>query len=164
MNLIVAVDENWGIGNNGELLVHNPKDLKNFKSKTLGNVIIMGRKTLESLPGGRPLNGRINIVLTKNLSYRREDTIICHSMEQLQQVLKNFTEDHEVYVIGGGSIYQQLLPYCDTAYITKIKASFPADTTFPNLDADPNWTAAETSDVQEYQDISYYFVTYKRKK
>ena len=112
MNLILAADENWAIGNKGDLLCHLSGDLKYFKKTTTGNTVIMGRKTLESLPGKKGLPGRKNVVLTtdENFSADGVDTV-CHSIEELMQVLK---DDDNAFVIGGAKVYEQLLPLCDT--------------------------------------------------
>ena len=162
MNLIVAVDKNWAIGNNNELLVSIPDDMKFFREHTTGNVIIMGKKTLESFPGKRPLKNRVNIVITKNQNYKVDGVIVVHSIEEAVEKAKGYNED--VYVIGGGSIYKQMLPYCDTAYVTYIDHQYAADTFIPNLDEmTDQWELAEESDENTYFDLEYYFRTYKRK-
>lgn len=162
MNLIVAVDKNWAIGNNNELLVSIPDDMKFFREHTTGNVIIMGKKTLESFPGKRPLKNRVNIVITKNQNYKVDGAIVVHSIEEAVEKAKGYNED--VYVIGGGSIYKQMLPYCDTVYVTYIDHQYAADTFIPNLDEmTDQWKLAEESDENTYFDLEYYFRTYKRK-
>ena len=118
MNLIVAVDNNWAIGKNNGLLVRIPEDQKFFRQTTTNHVVVMGRKTLESFPNKIPLPNRVNIVLTKNLDYQAKDAVIVHSVEELFEVLKDY-KDREIFVIGGQSIYEQLLPYCDVAHVTK---------------------------------------------
>ena len=118
MNLIVAVDENWGIGKDNELLCRISADMKNFRAVTMGHVLVLGRKTLESFPGKKPLPKRTHIVLTANKAYEAEGVILCHSLEELPAVLADY-EDDDIFVIGGGSIYEQLLPQCKKAYITK---------------------------------------------
>lgn len=162
MKLIVAVDKNWAIGNKNKLLISIPADMKNFRTKTTGNVIIMGRKTLESFPQSQPLANRVNIVLTKNENYQVKGATVVHSVEELQEELKQYTEE-EIYVIGGESIYRQLLPLCDEAIVTKIDEAYEADTYFPNLDAMDEWEMAEESEEQTYFDVCYTFATYKRK-
>lgn len=162
MNLIVAVDKNWAIGNKNKLLISIPADMKNFRSLTTGNVIIMGRKTLESFPQNQPLKNRVNIVLTKNEKYQVNGATVVHSVEELQVELKQYTEE-EIYVIGGESIYRQLLPMCDTAIVTKIDEAYEADTYFPNLDELADWEITEESEEQTYFDVCYTFTTYKRK-
>ena len=112
MNLIVAVDSNWAIGKENKLLVSIPQDMKFFRETTKGKVVAMGRKTLESFPGGQPLKNRVNVVLTTDKNYKVKDTVIVHSVEEMVEELKKYNSE-DVYVIGGESIYRQLLPYCD---------------------------------------------------
>lgn len=162
MNLIVAADANWGIGKDNKLLVSIPADMKFFRTTTTGNVVIMGRKTLESFPGGFPLKNRVNIVLTRDKNYRVKDAIVVHSVEEALEEVKKYKED--VYVIGGDSIYKQMLPYCDKAHVTKIDFAYEADTFFPNLDEDKEWKVTERSEEQTYFDIEYEFRTYERVK
>lgn len=161
MNLIVAVDENWGIGRNNKLLVSIPSDMKFFRSETSGKVVVMGRKTLESFPNGLPLKNRTNIVLTQDPDYRVKDAIIVHGIEELLEELKKYPED-EIYVIGGGKVYRELLPYCDVAHVTKINFAFEADTYFPNLDQMEEWEITASSEEQTYFDLEYSFVKYER--
>lgn len=162
MNLIVAADSNWGIGKDNKLLVSIPADMKFFRTTTTGKVVIMGRKTLESFPGGLPLKHRVNIVITKNKDYKAKDAIVVHSVEEaLKEAEKYHTED--VYVIGGDSIYKQMLPYCSRAYVTKIDFAYQADTYFPNLDESGEWEITGRSEEQTYFDIEYEFLTYERK-
>lgn len=163
MNLIVAVDKNWAIGNKNKLLVSIPNDMKNFRKTTTGNVIVMGRKTLESFPQGQPLGNRVNIVLTTNADYRVNGAAVVTSIEEMLDTLKQY-EDKEIYVIGGESIYRQLLPYCDRAVVTKIDEAYEADTYFPNLDEMEEWKLTEESEEQTYFDICYTFTTYERVK
>ncbi len=160
---IAAADKNWGIGNKGKLLVSIPADMRFFKETTTGHAVVMGRKTLESLPGGRPLRDRTNIVLTKNPSYECKGALIVHDTDELKAVLDE--GDYEnVYVIGGGSIYRELLPLCDEAYITRIDYSYEADTFFPDLDSDPEWELFSEGEEETYYDLVYYFNVYKRVK
>lgn len=160
MNIIVAVDSNWGIGYKGNLLCKNPIDMKFFKEKTTGNVVIMGRKTLESFKNAKPLPNRINIVLTRNKT-NIEGCIVVNSVENLLKEIERYEKD-TLFVIGGGEIYKQLLPYCDKAYVTKMKNTFEADTYFPNLDNDSNWEVNEISGNLTYEDLEFNFYTYKR--
>lgn len=118
MNIIAAVDKNWAIGKNNELLVRIPMDQKFFRETTTGKVVVMGRKTLESFPNGLPLKNRTNIVLTHNPAYQVKDAIVVHSMEELHRELEKY-DTNDVYVIGGQKIYEQLLDECDVAHITK---------------------------------------------
>lgn len=162
MNAIAAVDANWAIGNKNRLLTSIPADMKFFREKTMGHVVVMGRKTLESFPNGLPLKNRINIVLTANRSYKVKDAIIVHTKEELLEELKKY-DSNELYVIGGGSIYEMLIPYCDTAYITKIDHVYAADTYFPNLDQMNDWEMTEVSEEQTCFDLEYVFAKYERK-
>ena len=163
MNVIVAADKNWGIGKNNQLLVSIPADMKMFREETSGKVVVMGRKTLESFPNGLPLKNRTNIVITKNKDYDAKGAIVVHSIEEaLEEIKKYPTED--VYCIGGDSIYEQMLPYCDTAYVTYVDYEYAADTFIPNLDEMPDeWEMVEESEENTYFDLEYYFRTYKRK-
>ena len=159
MNLIVNADKNWGIGKNNELLVHIPNDMKMFRQMTTGKVVVMGRKTLESFPNGLPLKNRVNIVLTKNQNYQVKGAIIVHSVEEVLEELKKY-DSEDVYVIGGEQIYRQMLPYCDTAHMTKIDHAYEADAYFPNLDEMPEWKLVKESEEETYFDIEYQFVVY----
>lgn len=162
MKAIVAVDLNWGIGCNGQLLKPIPEDLKFFKNMTLGKVVVMGRETFESLPGKKPLKDRKNIVLTRNENFHREDLTVCRSLEQLFNELAKYpTED--VFVIGGAEVYAQLLPYCTEAYVTKIEDTFVADKYFPNLDQMENWQMETISDLKVFGDTNYRFTKYVNK-
>lgn len=163
MNLIVAVDENWGIGKDNKLLVRIPADMKFFRETTTGKVVVMGRKTLESFPGGLPLKNRTNIVLTHNSSYQAKGAVLVHSEEELMRELENYPSE-DVYVIGGESIYRQLLPYCDTAHVTKIGYAYEADSYFPNLDELDQWEETAASEEQTYFDLEYQFVKYEKKQ
>ena len=162
MNIIVAADQNWAIGKDNKLLISIPADMKFFRTTTTGKVVVMGRKTLESFPGGQPLKKRTNIVLTRDKNYKVKDAIVVHSIEEVLEELKKY-DSEDVYVIGGDSIYSQVLPYCDTAHVTKIDFAYEADSWFPNLDEDPEWKIAEESEEQTYFDLEYTFVKYVRK-
>ena len=161
MNLIVAVDKNWAIGNDNKLLVSIPQDMKFFRETTMGKVVVMGRKTLESFPGGQPLKKRTNIVLTRDKNYQVKDSIVVNTVDELLQELKKYDEE-EIYVIGGESIYRQMLPYCKVAHVTKINHAYEADTYFPNLDEKDEWVVTGVSDEQTYFDLEYEFVRYER--
>nr|WP_294529467.1 dihydrofolate reductase [uncultured Blautia sp.] len=163
MKMIVAVDKNWGIGKNNNLLVSIPADMKMFRQETSGKVVVMGRKTLESFPGGQPLKNRTNIVLTGNLNYQVKGAIVVHSLEELLEEVKKYPED-QVYCIGGDSVYKMLLPYCDTAQVTKIDFAYEADRYFPNLDEMSEWQAVAESEEQTYFDLEYRFVRYEKRK
>lgn len=164
MNLIAATDQNWAIGNNNALLISIPQDMRFFRETTSGKVVVMGRKTLESFPGGNPLKNRINIVLTSNPDYYREGVIVIHSPGELPGILQDLQDynSDDVFVIGGGSIYSLLLPMCDTAYITKIEKTFEADTFFPDLDQLEDWQITEQSEIFEHEGVRYSFVTYRK--
>ena len=163
MNVIAAVDENWAIGNRNELLVRIPADHRFFREETTGKVVILGRKTLQTFPGGLPLKNRENLILSENENFKVKDAEVFNSIEELLERLKDYdTED--VYVIGGESVYRQLLPYCDTAHITKIDRAYEADAFFPNLEEDPEWELTGESDEPVYFDITYHFKKYERRK
>lgn len=159
MNLIVAVDQNWGIGCRNHLLARIPADLKRFRALTSGHPVLLGRKTLETFPGGRPLPGRRNLILSAAPGYAVEGAEVYSSLEA---ALKAAPQD--TFVIGGESVYRALLPFCDTAYVTKIMASFPADALFPNLDKEPDWEPVQTEAIMEYGDLQFQYVTYQKVK
>ena len=163
MNLIAAVDENWAIGKNNQLLVSIPADMKFFRTTTTGKVVVMGRKTLESFPNGLPLKNRTNIVLTHDKSYKVKDAIIVYSMDELWEELKKYDSD-DIYVIGGESIYRQLVDACDVAHITKIDFAYDADAYFPNLDEQTDWELTADSEEQTYFDLIYHFLKYEKVK
>ncbi len=161
MNLIVAVDKNWAIGLGNKLLVSIPADMKFFRQTTTGKVVVMGRKTLESFPGGQPLKNRTNIVITRDPNYKVKDGIVVSNIEEALEELKNYREE-DIFVIGGESIYRQMLPYCKTAFVTKIDHSYDADTFFPNLDETEDWRLTGISEEQTYFDLEYVFARYER--
>lgn len=160
MDLIVAVDNNWAIGNKGDLLVSIPEDHKFFRNTTMGGVVILGRKTLAGFPNGLPLAGRENIILSANPQYSVRGGIIAHSKEELFDILKEYKE-RQIFVIGGGSIYEMLLPYCKYAHVTKINYSYDADTFFPDLDRLDNWKIVADSDEHTYFNLEFYFYKYE---
>lgn len=162
MNIIAAVDSNWAIGYQGSLLVRIPSDQRLFREITEGNVVVMGRKTLESFPQKQPLKKRVNIVLSRDKGYNVKGADVVHSIEALMDELKKY-DSSSIYVIGGGSVYEQLLPYCDIAYITKIDYAYQADTYFPNLDKMPDWRLTAYCEEQTYFDLEYYFLKYEKK-
>ena len=161
MKLIASADKNWGIGFKNKLLVSIPTDMKFFRQTTTGKIVVMGRKTLESFPNGLPLKNRTNIVLTGNKDYRVKDAVIVHTLEELQEELKRYQSD-DIYVIGGERLYRQLLPLCDTAYITRIDHAFQADTFLPNLDELEEWTMTEEGEEQTCFDLEFRFTKYER--
>jgi dihydrofolate reductase len=161
MNLIVAVDKNWAIGLNNKLLISIPADMRFFRDETSNKVVIMGRKTLETFPGGQPLKNRTNIIITRDKDFTVKDAIVVHSVEEaLAEADKYKSED--VYVIGGATIYEQMLPYCNVAHVTKIDFAYEADTYFPNLDLLPEWKITQESEEQTYYDLEYAFYKYEK--
>ena len=162
MNLFVSVTQNWGIGCENKLLFHVSHDLIRFKEITTDNVVVMGHNTLKSLPGGRPLKNRTNIVLSRDTSLTIPGVIIYNSIGQLLEGLKNYNPE-DVFVIGGEAIYTALLPYCKKAYITKFRATPKADTFLPNIDEMPDWVLAEESEEYEHEGLVYTFCLYERK-
>lgn len=163
MNLIVAVDANWAIGNKDKLLISIPNDHKHFREETTGKVVVLGRKTLQTFPQGLPLKNRTNIILSRDPRYTVKDATVVHSVEELLEELKQYDSD-DVYIIGGESVYRQMLPYCETAHVTKIDHAYQADTYFPDLDRDDEWEITADGDELTYFDIPYRFVKYERKK
>ncbi len=162
MNIIVAVDKNWAIGYQNQLLVSIPADMRFFRDETMGKVVIMGKNTLESFPGGLPLKKRVNIVIALEQDYKVKDAIVVNSIEDALKAAESYRSE-DVYVIGGASIYRQLLPYCDIAHITKIDYAYLADTYFPDLDEMQDWILAEETEEQTYYDLTYTFCRYERK-
>lgn len=159
MKAIVNVDNNWGIGIGDKLLNHIPADMKFFKEKTTGNVVVMGRSTFMTFPGPRALPNRVNIVLTKDESWSAPDVITVHSLDELFEQLQRYDTD-TVYVIGGSIVYEQLLPYCDTVYVTKVDSSKEADKFFPNLDEAEGWKLDYEGEEAEHNGVKFRFTTY----
>ena len=160
ISAIVAVDNNWGIGYNGDLLEHIPEDLKYFKALTTGHVVVMGRKTWDSLPK-KPLPNRINYVITKEAKSSNEE-VAYFDMNCIKMMMQK-QNDYEYFIIGGGSIYNQLLPFCDRVYVTKIyKDHDNVDTYFPNLDKSEEWAPAACGQLLTYNDLTYQFWQYDR--
>lgn len=163
MNLIVNVDSNWAIGYRGKLLVSIPEDMKFFCSETTGKVVVLGRKTLDTFPGGQPLKNRTNIILTRNPNYQVKGAIICHSVEEVLEELKKYNSE-DVYIIGGDSIYKEFLPYCDVAHVTRTDHVYDADAWFPNLEEDPAWVLTGESEEKTYFDLEFRFCRYERRE
>ena len=161
MKMILAADSEWGIGKDGALLCHIPEDLQYFKEHTLGKTIVMGRVTLESLPGGKGLPGRRNIVLTRDESFFAENAETVSSENELWSALTG-TPTEDVYIVGGAKVYEEFLPFCDTVYVTKIYEKFGADRFFKNLDEDDDFETEAKSDVKEFEGIKYQFFEYRR--
>lgn len=162
MNIIVAVDKNWAIGYQNKLLNSIPEDMKFFRETTTGKVVVMGRKTLESFPNGRPLKNRVNIVITNQKDYEVPGAVVLHSVEEALEYVKQYNSD-DVYVIGGASIYEQMLPYCDVAHVTVMDYAYQADTWFQNLDQMDDFVVAADSEEKTYFDLEYCFKMYVRK-
>lgn len=163
MNLIAAADKNNAIGKNGGLLYKIPADMKFFRETTTGKTVVMGRKTLESFPGGNPLKNRVNIVLTRNDDYRKDGVVICNDISELEKEIKKY-DTNDIFVIGGEEIYKLLLPLCDRAYITRIDGEADADAFLPDLDGSDDWKIISQSETLTDNDVNFRFVTYERVK
>lgn len=157
MRAIVAVSRSWGIGKDGQLLFRISADLQRFKALTTGHTVVMGRKTLESLPGGRGLPNRRNLVLTQRENFAPERAEVVHSLEEAVALAGD-----EAFVIGGQEVYALLLPYCSRVYVTKVFADAPADAFFPNLEEDPQWKLISASEALEENGLKFQYVEYKR--
>ena len=161
LSAIVAVCDDWGIGLDGGMVVENREDMRHFVACTTGHPVIMGRKTLESFPGGRPLKNRRNVVLTRDASFSPEGVEVAHSAEG---ALAAVADEDEAWVIGGGQVYELLLPHCQRAVVTRNHCVRPCDTRFPDLDADPAWEVAEVRDGGVTPEgVPFDFVTYERR-
>lgn len=161
MNAIVAVDQNWAIGNEGRLLFSIPEDMEFFREKTSNKVVVMGRTTLESFPNGRPLKNRVNIVLSRRMDYAPEGVITVHDLEGLRRELAPYKES-DIFVIGGGMVYRLLLDWCDRVYVTHIEtAARAADTSFPKLTG-LGFHLTEESERKQSGDLYYRFCVYER--
>lgn len=163
MNLIVAVDKNWGIGSQNKLLVTIPEDMKFFRTETSGKVVVLGRKTLETFPNGQPLVNRTNIILSRNPNYKVKGAIVLHSVEEVLEELKKYSEE-EIYIIGGDSIYKAFLPYCKVAHVTRIDHAYDADAFFPNIDEMPEWKLTGESEEKTYFDLEFKFCRYEKQE
>ena len=163
---IVCISENWGIGRNNNLIFNLKQDMKFFTKMTTDNIVVMGERTLLSLPGGKPLKNRTNLVLCPE-GHEYEGCLCFHSLDALLDYIKIRTAiaDRDIYVIGGGMMYRSMLPYCEEIFVTKVKEYVPdAQVFFPNLDADPNFEIVNTSDTLEEDGKLFNFVTYKKVK
>lgn len=158
MKAIVAVDKNWGIGKNNDLLFSIPEDMKFFRKTTSGKVVVMGANTLRSFPGGNPLKNRINVVLSTTIE--RDDCVVVDSLEKLLVEIKKYPKD-EVYLIGGARLYKTLLPYCEEALITKVNADGGADVFFENVDTLDGWQLVDESPAINDNGYEIKFTTYK---
>ena len=159
MNIIVAVDDNWGIGKNNSLLFRLPQDLAHFKQITTGNIVVMGSNTLKSLPKARPLPDRINIVLWPD-GEDVDGAIVGRSLEELFEKLGKFQTDN-IFIIGGAMLYKTMLPYCEKAYVTKVFANGEATLYFENLDINPDWTIDSREDTVEDNGYTIQYYIYK---
>ena len=160
MNIIAAADIGWGIGKGGDLLYHISEDMRFFKEKTMGKIVVMGRATLESLPGGKPLPKRRNIILSRTLA-SVDGAEVCKSPEEVSELLSG-EKSEDVFVIGGESVYRDMLPYCDIAYITCVQAKSEADRYLVNFDELDGWEIVRRSPMYANNGICFKFVTYKR--
>lgn len=159
LKLIASVDRNWGLGLGQELLFHIPEDMQWFRGHTMGKTVILGRKTLESFPGGGPLKGRKHLLLSRKSETKYENVFTCQTPEN---VLQCAAQEEEVWVIGGEQIYQLFLPYCEEAFVTKVDAVRPADKFLENLDASPDWRLIEQSPWRESEGLRFCFCVYQR--
>jgi len=158
MELIVAVYDDWGIGCCGTQPVAISADRKFFRETTRGAMVIVGRRTLADFPGGKPLPGRVNVVLSRQVK-ELPGVTVCGSPEEAARLAQSA---RRAFVIGGGSVYRQMLPMCDRAYVTKVHAQPKSDTWFPNLDQDPRWTLREILQSGEENGISYEMCLYEK--
>lgn len=164
MNIILAADRNWAIGKDNDLLIHLPGDLKYFKKMTTGKTVIMGRKTLESLPDGKPLPNRRNIILTRADDFQVSGAEVLNSIEDVLHLIKSGDlKSDEAFVIGGADIYKQMMPHCDKFYITKIDAELPADRYFVDLDQVDGLEITWSGPIEEYKGTKYQYVLYERR-
>lgn len=160
LNAIVAVCDDWGIGLDGGMVVENRGDMRHFVECTTGHAVLMGRRTLESFPGGRPLRNRRNVVLTRDPSFSREGVEVVHTLEG---ALAAVSEEEEAWVIGGGEVYRQLLPRCTRVVVTRNHCVRAVDTHFPDLDEDPSWKVEEVrAGGVTPEGVPFDFVTYVR--
>jgi len=158
MNIIVAVDQNWAIGRDGDQLAYIPADLRRFKALTTGRAVVVGRKTLATFPGGRPLKGRRNLVLSRDPGFAPEGAEVYRDLDSLLACAPG-----DACVVGGSSVYRALLGRCDTAWVTVLHTAFPADCWFPDLDGDPAWALSAVSPPMEHQGLAFHYATYRRK-
>lgn len=174
LKMIVAVTQDWGIGANGGMLCSLPEDMAFFRTQTRGAVVIMGRATLDSFPGGRPLKGRVNIVLTRDAAFEREGVVVAHTVAEALSAAANAVVEKiaggccapEVYVIGGEQVYRQLLPWCTMAWVTKMETQMPADRFFPDLDKEEGWHTDGVGEemASEKNGVKYRFCRYVNEK
>ena len=157
---IVHADKEWGIGKGNDMMFSLPKDMKFFRETTMGHTVVMGGKTLRSFPNQKPLKNRVNIVLTRGQVC--DECVIVRSYEELKTAMKN-REDEDIFVIGGGEIYKELLPYCHGAYVTKVDAVGGAEVFFPNLDEHPDFVCVEEGEPMDDNGLTIRFTKYENK-
>jgi dihydrofolate reductase len=158
MNVIVAADEAWAIGKDGDQLCYIPADLKRFQALTTGHPVLVGRKTLATFPGGRPLKNRRNLILSRDPNFAPQGGEVYASLEE---ALAQAPAD--TFVIGGEEIYRQTQPLWTRAYVTKLHTTFPADRFFPDLDRDESWQVVSTEGPFSHEGLTYSYVIYERK-
>lgn len=162
MKMIVCVSENFGIGNKGDLLFSLPPDMKFFRETTLGKVVVMGRGTLDSFPGGRALKNRTNVVLTRDKNFERENTEVFNTKQDILDFVSQFDSD-DVYIIGGAQIYELFRDVCDEALVTKVYKTVPCDAFFFDIDKDPDWVLADCGEKLNHEGTEFSFCRYNRK-
>lgn len=163
MIAIAAVSENWGLGKDNDLLFHISADMKRFRALTSGGTVIMGRKTLDSMPGGKALPGRRNIVITRDRNFKRENVEVAHSVEEAAAMVAQ-EDPNKVWVIGGGEIYKAMLPYCSKCCITHVHAAPECDVFFPDLSKLDNWKILQREEEQTEGDLTFRFVDYSNEE
>ena len=159
MKAIVAVDKKWGIGKKNDLLFSLPEDMKYFREKTSGKVVVMGSNTLKSFPNGKPLKNRTNIVLFPG-GEKRDDCIVVQSLDELSEELKKYPAD-DVFIIGGAMFYRTMLPYCSEVLVTKVEADGGAEVFYENLDEKPEWKCVSVSEPLETNGYTIRFTVYR---
>ena len=161
MKMIVCVSENFGIGNNGDLLFSLSPDMKFFRETTLGKVVVMGRGTLDSFPGGKALKNRTNVVITRDKNFAREDVVSFNSKDDVLEYVSQFDSD-DVYIIGGAQIYELFRDACDEALVTKVYKTVPCDAYFFDIDKDPCWKLVQEGEKLIHEDLEFAFCKYAR--
>lgn len=161
MNLLVCVDKNYGIGYNNRLLFSIPDDMKFFKEKTIGKIVVMGKNTFLSLPFQKPLANRTNIILSTEFETKDTNCIVCNNIPELFKQLENY-DTNDVFIIGGEQIYKQLINYCHKAFVTKVSTTcHKSDSFFSNIDKMDNWKLVSTSNNIFSGDYEITFNEYK---
>lgn len=163
MNLIASVDKNWGIGNEGELLARVPEDMRWFKEHTIGRAVVMGRVTLQTFPQGAALPDRMNIVMSQDPDFMADDCLVVNGIEELRDALSEYHHE-DIFVAGGSSVYEMLLPCCHFAYITKFDEEFPADRHLVNLEEEDSWELVEMSEDKLHNGMKFNFCLYKNNR